>query len=119
MVLPVSATTADDVIQPRWSYLNAVSAHLDINWLGVATCEGRATAKNLVTVKVIVQLQQFSETGWITINSWTSTGTQTAYASGSYAVYSGYTYLVSVTGYIYDSNGNLIETGNATETFVY
>lgn len=119
MVVPASAATADNTVQPRWSYLDTVYANLDINWLGVATCEGRATAGSLVTVKVIVRLQQLKDTGWATIKSWTSTGTLTASTSGSYAVYSGYTYRVSVTGYVYDSNGNLVEAGTATDTFVY
>ena len=119
MAVSASATTVDNAVQPRWTYLNSVYANLDINWLGVATCEGRATAGDLVTVEVIVRLQQLKDTGWATIKSWTSTGTLTASASGSYAVYSGYTYRVSVTGYVYDSNGNLVETGTATDTFVY
>lgn len=119
MVLPVSATTGDNTVQPRWTYLDSVYAHLDINWLGVASCEGRATAGDFVTVKVVVRLQQLQDTGWATIKSWTATDTQTVGTSGTYAVYSGYTYRVSVTGYIYDSNGNLVEAGTATDTFVY
>lgn len=119
MVLPVSATSVDNTVQPRWTYLDSVYAYLDINWLGVASCEGRATAGDFVAVKVVVRLQQLKDTGWATIKSWTATDTQTVGASGSYAVYSGYTYRVSVTGYVYDSNGNLVEAGTATDTFVY
>lgn len=115
MVVSVSAST----VQPRWTYLDAVYANLDINWLGVATCEGGAAANDTVTVKVVVRLQQLKDTGWSTITSWSSTGTLSATSSGSYAVYSGYTYRVSVTGHVYDSNGTLIETGSATDTFVY
>ena len=116
---PASATTIDNIVQPRWTYLNSVYAYLDINWLGVATCEGRATARDFVNVEVVVRLQQLKDTGWATIKSWTSTGTLTASASGSYAVYKGYTYRVSVTGYVYDASGKLVETGTATDTFVY
>lgn len=119
MVGPVSATTADNMIQPRWSYLNSVTAYLDINWLGVASCTGSAIARNDVEVKVVVNLQQLTDTGWATVNSWSSTGNITASASGRYAVYRGYTYRVTVTGYVYDSNGKIIETGSAIDTFVF
>lgn len=119
MTIPASATTAESTIQPRWTYLDTVYAYLNINWLGIASCEGSATAGSLVTVEVTVRLQQLKDTGWATIKTWSATDTQSAVASGSYAVQKGYTYRVSVTGYVYDSNGNLVETGSATDTFVY
>lgn len=119
MAVPASAAVADNMVQPRWSYLNSVTAYLNINFLGIATCEGTATARVGETVEVTVRLQQLKDTGWATIKTWTSTGTGTAAASGNYAVYSGYTYRTSVTGYVYDSDGNLLETGTATDTFEY
>lgn len=120
MVVPATAASSEPVVQPRWSYLDTVTAYLDINetW-GMTTCEGRATAGEYVTVKVIVRLQQLTDTGWSTLKSWSSTGLVTAAASGNYAVYSGYTYRVSVTGYVYDDDGNIVETGSATDTYIY
>ena len=119
LVPSASAATAENTIQPQWDILNSVTADLEINWLGIATCAGRATAGEFVTVKVVVKLQQLTDTGWTTLKSWTVTDTQSAFASGTYAVHRGYTYRVSVTGYIYNSNGTLVETGTATDTFVY
>lgn len=117
--IPAAAAEADNLIQPRWSYLNAVAAYLDINWLGIATCEGSAAARSAVDVKVVVRLQQQTETGWATIETWSATGTAGATAGGKYAVYKGYTYRTSVTAYVYDENGNIVETGGSTDTFVY
>lgn len=119
IVIPAHAATSVNTPQPRWSYLNSVSANININSIGIATCSGRATARENITVKVVVRLQQLTDSGWSTIKSWTVTDTVSAYASGSYAVYSGYTYRTSVTGYVYDSNGNLLETGTSTDTYVY
>ena len=96
-----------------------VTAYLDINLLGVATCEGSATARALVDVKVTVRLQQLTDTGWSTIKTWSATNEGCSSASGKYAVYSGYTYRTTVSAYVYDEDGNIIETGSASDTFEY
>lgn len=113
------ATESESVIQPRWSYLDTVTAYLDINTLGIATCRGTATAHVLWDVKVTVRLQQLTDTGWYTVKSWSATELATTSVSGKYAVYSGYTYRTTVTAYVYDENGSLVETGSASDTFVY
>lgn len=117
MVIPAAAE--ESTIQPRWSYLDAVSAVLDINWLGVASCSGQAVARKAVDIEVVVNLQQQTNTGWTTLRTWSSTGSVTALASGQYAVYRGYTYRVNTIAYVYDSNGNIIETGMATDTYIF
>lgn len=117
MILPAAASEAS--IQPRWTYLNSVSASLDINWLGVASCSGQALVRSSDKIEVVVILQQYSSTGWVTINSWSSTGTTTTRASGQYAVARGYTYQVNVVAYVYDSNGNIIESGSASQSRVF
>lgn len=109
----------ESTIQPRWSYLDTVTAYLDINILGVATCEGSATARALVDVKVTVRLQQLTDTGWSTIKTWSATNEGCSSASGKYAVYSGYTYRTTVSAYVYDEDGNIIETGSASDTVEY
>ena len=119
MVVPASAANADNTVQPRWTYLNIIDAGLDINWLGIATCEGNVLAYGNTTVKVVVRLQQQTDSGWSTLKTWSDTDTGSAYASGIYAVHSGYTYRVSVIAYAYDANGNLLETGSTSDTLVY
>ena len=150
--ITASATSNSNTItiQPRWSYLDTVSAYININALGIATCEGRATSRDALTVETVVRLlqpvsvscckrttvstatsrdaltvetvvrlQQLTDTGWSTIKTWSSTSVGSASVSKTYAVYAGYTYRTSVTGYVYDSNGNIIETGSASDTFYY
>ena len=119
MIIPVSAATNDNTVQPRWSYLNAVYAYLDINWLGVATCEGSAVVRGSYDVEVIVRLQQKLDSGWYTVKSWSDTGTGGAGASGSYAVARGYDYRVTVSAYVYDDNGNIVETGSSSDSDSY
>lgn len=101
-------------VEPLYNEINSLYANLDISSLGVATCTGRITAKQLDSVKVIVRLQQDTGTSWKTLKSWSSSGTATAYASGSYAVYKGYTYRVSVSGYVYDTDDTILETDTLT-----
>ena len=122
VVTPVHAVSnveAETAIQPRWTYLNTVSAYLSINALGIATCEGSAIATVVQDVKVVVRLQQLTDTGWSTIKSWSATNAGASSAEGKYAVYKGYTYRTTVAAYVYDDSGNIIETGSASDTFVY
>lgn len=119
IIIPVAAATNENMIQPRWSYLDSVYAYIDINWLGVATCEGSATARSSVEVETVVRLQQLTDTGWSTIKSWSDTGTGTAGTGGKYAVARGYDYRVTVSGYVYDGNGNIVETGSSSDSDSY
>lgn len=117
MILPAAATEV--TIQPRWTYLDTVSAALDINWLGVASCSGQGFVRSSNKIEVVVILQQYSNTGWVTLKSWSSTGTTSALASGQYAVAHGYTYRVNVFAYVYDSDGNIIESGSSSQSRVF
>lgn len=121
MILPVSAAVANPItpVEPMYDYVNLVYARLEIgeDW-GMTTCTGTITAKQLLPVKVIVRLQKL-DGYWQTIKSWSATGTGSASHTGNYAVYSGYTYRVSVIGYVYDSNGNIIETATVAHVVDY
>lgn len=119
ITIPAAAVESDNTIQPRWSYLDAVYAYLDINWLGVATCEGSAVAHSTVQVKTVVRLQQKLDSGWYTVETWSDTGTGAAGASGKIAVARGYDYRVTVSAYVYDDNGNIVETGSSSDSDSY
>lgn len=119
MAVPFVVTATENAVQPRWSYLDSVHAYLDINWLGVATCEGSATARSLVDVKTVVRLQQKLDSGWYTVKTWTDTGTANAGTSGKIAVARGYDYRVTVSAYVYDDNGNIVETGSSSDSDSY
>ena len=119
MAFPAAATTIESTIQPRWTYLNSVYAYLDINWLGIATCEGNAVAGSSVQLKTVVRLQQKLDSGWYTVESWSDTGTGTAGTGGKIAVARGYDYRVTVSAYVYDDNGNIVETGSSSDSDSY
>ena len=118
-VIPAHAATVS-VLQPRYTHVSVVQAALTIDEsLGITTCYGRVDAKNFDPVKVIVRLQQFKNGYWTTLKSWSATGTMSAICSKQYAVYDGYRYRVSVTGYVYDSNGTILETASAIHEVNY
>jgi len=117
MVLPAAASQA--TVQPRWTYLDAVSATLDINALGVASCRGQAAVNSSNRIAVYVTLQQQTTSGWVTIRNWSATGSGAAQAFGQYAVARGYTYRINVFAYVYDDRGNIIETGSASQFRVF
>ena len=117
MILPAAASQT--AVQPRWTYLDAVFATLDINGLGVATCRGQAAVNSTNRIVVYVTLQQNTDSGWVTISSWSATGVGAAQAYGQYAVARGYTYRVNVFAYVYDGRGNIIETGSASHIRVF
>lgn len=116
VAFPASAATSTDV-EPLYDHINSVYANLSINkLLGIATCTGRINAKKIVPVKVIVRLQQYNEGTWTTVTSWNETGTASVSCTNQYAIYSGYTYRVRVTGYVYDSEGVIQESATVTHT---
>ena len=117
MIVPVAALQT--VVQPRWTYLTSISASLDINALGVASCGGRALVHSTNRIAVYVTLQQYTDSGWVTIRSWSATATTATQVSGQYAVAHGYTYRVNVFAYVYDGRGNIIETGSTSKTCVF
>lgn len=119
LVLPVSAATVDP-IQPRFNYINTVYAELSIDELiGVATCSGVMSSRYAKPVKIIVRLQQYRDGSWVTLRTWSATGTIGASYNGQYAVSSGYTYRASVTAYVYDADGGILETATATDSYYY
>lgn len=119
MAVPISAYNGD-TIQPRWDYINTVTANLTIDeTLGIATATGRMIVREYSPVEIIVRLQRSTAIGWVTIATWNATGTRTVYCSSKYAVEKGFTYRVTVSGYLYDADGALKEDGFASYTVAY
>ena len=115
----VSAAVMDGV-QPRYTYVLDVQAIPSINEsTGIASCSGSITTRNTYPVKVDVHLQMQENTGWTTLKTWSSTGTLAATVAKAWAVYSGHNYRVLVVGFVYDSNGNIIESASVYHTVYY
>lgn len=116
MIVPVQAAT----ITPRYTYIFALFAGLEIDttW-GIATCEGEITARNSYPVKINMYLQQYKNGQWVTLKSWTSEDLQNAALTRHYAIDQGYKYRIYVEGYVYNSNGQIIETTSMVDEEIY
>lgn len=116
MIIPVQAAT----IMPRYTYINSFYARLEIDatW-GIATCEGEISTRNPHPVKINVYLQQYKNGQWVTLKSWTSEDLINASLMRHYAIDQGYKYRIYVEGYVYNSNGQIIETTSEAEEVTY
>ena len=111
MLLSVGYSLAEgNSASPRYTYTASASAGLDISG-GVATVDGAITPWDAMETMVQVRLQQQINGEWKTIQTWTghrSAGTSDA--GGTKSVDYGYNYRTYVKGYVYDGNGNLLES---------
>lgn len=109
--LAMSGDMPASVIRPAYMYISSFGAALEINSIGVATCEG--IMSHILTdgsCELIIELKKLdSNKNWDTIATWTSTGLQKC-ADYRYRAVSRGTYRVYVTAKVYDSSGNLVET---------
>ncbi|HKM00827.1 MAG TPA: hypothetical protein VJ083_02105 [Sedimentibacter sp.] len=99
------------IIKPAYTYISSFGAALEINSIGVATCEG-IMSHTLTdgTCELVIELKKLdSNKNWDTIATWTSTGLQKC-ADYRYRAVSRGTYRVYVTAKVYDSSGNLVES---------
>lgn len=119
LVTPASAATIDP-IDPQYDHISSIYAliHIDES-SGLATCGGEVNAKMMTPVKVVVQLQQYKDGKWKTLETWSNTGMCFAEETGFLYVLKGYTYRTKVTGFIYDENENIIESASGTDQQYY
>lgn len=113
MVSPVAAT-----VTPRYTYTETVSAYIDIDTTsGVAHCRGDCVAYDAVKVEVKVYLQRYNEStsSWDTLKTWVAENTGIAAVDAYYSISSGYKYRVRTVGYVYNSDGTLVETVSASD----
>lgn len=116
LAAPVSATDNNGA-QPRFTYINSLTNSFSINSsTKVASCTGTISVPLPMSVKVVATLQIQENGVWRNVNSRTATGTVQAVASYNPTVNSGYQYKLVVTGYVYDSNGNLLEKASSEKT---
>lgn len=108
-VLAASAGTAlaAEPVQsePRYTGIILLSSTLSISSSGGANCKGSAEVRSGYTADVTVELKQDGAT----IKTWTSSGSGTVSAGGTYYVMSGHGYVVTTTANVY-KNGSLIES---------
>ena len=120
MAIPAYAALPDPPVSPQYKHINSYSVVLDINEsLGVASCYATCYQLGADTVEIEYKLQRYTGSSWVTIKTWTSTGTTYASISKTWPVSSGYTYRGKAIFRVYDSSGNLLETGSTSRTYIY
>ena len=118
--LPAYAALPDPSITPQYNYIETCRVGLSINESsGIASCTASCYVATNNKVEVEYKLQRYLGSYWGTVKTWTSSATSYASLSQSWAVYSGYTYRGKATYRVYDSAGNLLETGSESKTYVY
>lgn len=119
LAAPTSAAVVDPV-EPCFNYIrsDAITFRIDES-TGIAYCYARCSANGGVTIKIVGTLQQYINGGWSSISSWTSIGTSFITLDKARSVYSGYQYRFYARFYIYDSNGNFLESDFQAKTYDY
>ena len=113
---------AGSEIQPRYDLTDTVAAGLSISSSGVATCKGRiAPTYDDCTSSVTVRLQRKSGNSWVTVKTWTGSGTGThgSTAGGTYTLTTHGTYRVYVSGTVVASDGTREPVSKSTPNKYY
>lgn len=92
-------------VEARYTGVSRITSTLTISSSGAAECTGKAMLYSGYTADVKVELKQDGTT----IKTWTSSGSGTVRAGGTYYVESGHNYIVTTTATVYDSNNKVIE----------
>lgn len=100
---------AGDLIMPCYTYTNEVKAKLSVS-SGIATASGSIWPDGNLRTSVQVQLQRNDNGQWNTIATWRgSNSSGYSEAGGTKSLTSGYAYRTFTTGYVYNSDGVVIE----------
>lgn len=117
LISSIGVAYADDDIMLCYTYVDSIKASLNIS-SGTATATGNVIPAGSMKSSVTVRLQREGSSGnWSTISTWTGTNEKgKSEAGGTKSLVSGYNYRVYVTGKVYDSKGNVVETVNKYST---
>lgn len=98
-------------IVPMYTNIANFGAALEIDSLGIATCEGILTHRLYDgSCELTMKLQKLgTDKSWNTIATWSAEGT-TKCSDYQYKAVSRGTYRVAVTAKVYNSSGSLVET---------
>lgn len=119
LTTPASAAVIEP-IEPCFSYIYSTAATFRIDEsTGIAYCYARCSAENGVTIRINGALQQYTNGSWSPVTSWTTSGTTLVLLDKQRAVYSGYNYRFIARFYIFDSDGNILESDYIIRTYNY
>lgn len=105
----VIITTA--IAEPRLNYIYKVAAELTLTGSNANASGYIIPQDNTSRTTITVKLQRRNEVGkWITVATWTNSGTGKISAGGTRETDGSSSYRVCATGKVIDSNGNTLET---------
>lgn len=102
-------------VQPKYASIAIFSPRLSISNDGYSRsyCEVSLIDESL-SIKLTVDLQQFKDGNWKTIQSWNSNGTGRVKIDKAYYVLQGYPYRIYATAVVTDSGGKVLESPSET-----
>ena len=105
-------------IMPRYTYIASTVVDLIIDESTNVTTNDAyfLTYDKNQEVQVVCKLQRYNNSKWNTVKTWTASGYGYAGVYKDWAVPSGYTYRTYATFYVYDSNGNVIESVSRSDS---
>lgn len=111
-VFQTSAAAAEtSEIQPRFDYINAITSELSIEIeTHVATCYAKIIVNGNYNIAADCKLQKLENNAWVTVHSWTESGSRILSFTEYVTVASGYRYRFTFTTTISDSTGTTLET---------
>lgn len=102
------------IAEPRLSYIYKVEAALTLTGSNANASGYIMPQDGSNRTAITVKLQRRNEVGkWITVATWTNSGTGKVSAGGTRVTDGSSSYRVSATGKVLDSNGNTLETATA------
>ena len=116
----LAAESQMTTVSPRFAYISTTKVGISINETsGVAQCSAYCYAIGNYTVEVQCKLQRYTGSSWVTLKTWSSSGTQYSSVSEYWAVVSGYTYRANAVFRVRDSAGNLLESVGNMDNYTY
>ena len=110
-------TTVAAAISPRYIHLNSADASITIDTSADKVyCRATASSTNNLEIQIECKLQRYNNAKWNNVKTWTASGTGYVSINKGWAVPTGYDYRVYATFKVYDSNGNMIESGTAQDS---
>ncbi len=119
LAIPASASTGNERLL-EYDHIDTITANLTIDrFWGIASCDGSIEASGDDPVYVTVYLQKKVDDVWQTLTSWSNEGQIATSTGGRYAIAKGYQYRTYTAGFVYDDDGNIIDSASAIYAVTY
>lgn len=106
-------------VSPQYTHVQLLTSSITISD-GKAHSTGSMRPRSSHQTSITVKLQQKVDGKWKTLQSWTgSSSSGVCSAGGSKSVEKGYSHRTYVTGRVYDSRGNCLETASKASSSKY